>query len=241
MVERSEGQLNKPGEVPQPSLVDTLQPGNVIEFADIAELVAFEEVIASEVDPEYNPVIWASRQALRDLIRPPTFNGTMADIRLEVMADPYDRLLDARERGWKIGRGQGSFRLKSELAEELIPRYRGFTLLANPKSSRPGSLSQIQSELWYYPTPLYVASHIGSEAKSSNRTKSGEIREYQYTTTQDHIRPSSAYHRGEIRRIVARPKMETERFIEHDASARRIGFQVLRQQLMHPISTPMQE
>jgi hypothetical protein len=243
MAEQSEGQYNKPGETPQPSLADTLQPGNIIEFADLTELTTFEDILAEDIEPMYDPIKWATRLALRDLIRPPKFNGTIADVRLEVMAEPYERLQDAPKRGWNVG--PGNYKLSSEVAQELIARYRGFTLTATPKSSRPGRLGQIQAELWYYPVPVSIHTmKEGTVVKSHNELKSGEkSREYAYLTKRDYtyLRKNRSSSGESVRRVVTKPRVETERFIEHDAAARRIGFQLLRQQMMHPITTPMQE
>src|SRR4051794_30297011 len=102
--------------------LEELSPGDVIKLSNITELTAFEDMIVDIVQPDHNPDKWATREKLRDLIRPPRFNGTIADIELTVMADPYERLLDAPERGWQGGHGRGSVlgrkhKLTSQLAE----------------------------------------------------------------------------------------------------------------------------
>jgi hypothetical protein len=65
----------------RPYQLNELTSGDVIEFADINELVAFEDMVAQAIDPTCAKA-WASRRHLRDLIRPPKFNGTIADIKL---------------------------------------------------------------------------------------------------------------------------------------------------------------
>jgi len=166
-----EGQPNKPDEIPRPSLADTLQPGSVIEIANMFELAAFEDLVASDIDPTYDPVMWATRIALKDLIRPPKFYGTIEDIKLEVMAEPYERLQDAKKRGWQLG--PGNFGRKSENDKDAGQHYHGFVLTGTPKSSRPGQLGQIQAELWYYP-PLSVY-----------RIEEGQVRKEWYRLSSD--------------------------------------------------------
>ncbi|HSX53280.1 MAG TPA: hypothetical protein VLF90_02845 [Patescibacteria group bacterium] len=201
-------------ETPNKQPADVLKPGNIIELADIRELVMFEDIIAAEVEPYYDKVLWAGRQPIGELIRPKkpvVFNGTIANIHLEVMDEPYERLLDARQRGWKIP-GRGIFQLTSRFAGELIPRYRGFRLTAEPKSSKPGILGQIQAELWYYPVPLY------GKNKNSGRGRHGN-------------------HGETIKRRATEPKMEKEKFIEHDKVARIMGSSLLREAMRGPYSS----
>jgi hypothetical protein len=52
----------------QPPRLEELQPGDVIHFADITELTAFEDMIADAVDPKHDPELWAARPKLLDLI-----------------------------------------------------------------------------------------------------------------------------------------------------------------------------
>jgi len=195
-------------------------PGNVIEFGDITELATFEDLIAKKVEPVYDHSngSWPGRIALRDLIRPLKFNGTIADIKLEVMKDPYERLLDARQRGWAMPY-RTIPKLANEFAEELIPRYRGFVLTADAKSSGKGTVGQIQAEMWYYPMPLRVRSRSHGKITLRRDYSTGET----------------------LRRVVSRPRLEEEKFIELDATARRIGVSLLRQSLVHPIYTPMRD
>lgn len=212
--------------------------GDVIEFADIRELAAFEDLIAAEVDPKHEPEVWAARSKLRDLIRPPHFNGTIADIKLVVMADPYERLLDAKERGLKPG--SGNYVLSSELAKSLIPRYRGFILTATPKSSRPGEFGQIQAELCYFPVPPSLEK-AGRTQHHSYKLKSGDVIRYTTTLRNDYIKRNNNQEGKAINRVVTQARIERELFIQAHEESRRIGFDVLRKAMMHPISTPMRE
>ncbi len=228
-------------EVPVPQ-VDLLQPGNIFELSDITELAAFEGLVAPEVDPFYNHILWQSRLPLKELIRPPKFNGTIANIKLTVMNNPYDRLLDANQRGWKFKSRAQTHKLQSDISKAQIPNYRGFVFTGDAKSSGRGTIGQVQAEIWYYPLPKNL--RIDPEGKlhiGFNTTKSGERRYYSYTNKKDiEIIGAKAY--GEaMRRIVTMPKLEAEKFIALNETARRIGFAVLRDALSHQISTPMQE
>jgi hypothetical protein len=93
-----------------PQVLPEFAPGTVVELSDITELAAFETCVAYNIDPDMVPSAreaWEARPHVRDLIRPPKFNGTIASIALEVMADPYERLLDAKERGWRTPASKG--------------------------------------------------------------------------------------------------------------------------------------
>lgn len=210
---------------PEINSISELIPGDVIEFADITELPAFEDIVFAEIDPSMTDrqrEAWMGRVALKDLIRPPKFNGSIANINLEVMENPYDRLLDANDRGWTFrGRGNGSlnYKLTNQYAEELIPRYRGFVFTADAKSSGRGVVGQISTEIWYKPVPRYSA--ISKLGKSYS------------------VKHANAYAGSSVTRTVAKPKMEIDRFIDLDEKARHVGFKVLARSMKHAISTPI--
>lgn len=198
-----------------------LQPRDAIEFTDLAELPAFEDIVAAEIDPDMTPhqtVVWESRPHIKNYLRPPEFNGPMLNVRLEVMDDPYARLLDARKRGWRfVGlTGTSTRELKSKFADRLIPRYRGFKFTADAHSSGKGTVAQVQSEMWYYPVPLTEVR--GRVAK--NTTPSGG---------------------ASVIRVLTRPQLETENFINLHESAKRIGFSVLRYNLSRPLVETMRD
>lgn len=125
-------------------------PSTVILLRDATELAPFEDIVAATIDPNYarfNQGAWQGRVALKELIRPPRFNGTIRDIALEIMEEPHARLLDVRERGFMLsGAGAG----KSDDVD-IARFYKGFHLTATPASSRPGDLGQIQADIWYGP------------------------------------------------------------------------------------------
>ena len=150
--------------------------------------------------------------------------------------------MDAPERGWKNGYARDTIlgkkhALSSSAAADLIPRYRGFILTAEPRSSRPGlSGQQIQAELWYFPVPPGVirAGQIGRKT-----TTSGEVR--QYARKNDSLQRRRSMLGEDIKRVVMLPRIDAERFVAHDAASRTVGFQQLREAMSRPISTPMRD
>src|SRR5205085_931467 len=117
-------------------------------------------------------------------------------------------------------------------------KYHGFILSADANSSGRGTIGQIQAELWYYPIPLTLHTQKG-EIITVKQAYSGEKRDY--VAHKDYVKHNTAYVGETIRRAITKPKLETEKFIEFDKRARRIGYQVLRQQMVTAISTPMRD
>jgi hypothetical protein len=215
-------------EVPKES-IEIFQTGNILEFNDLTELVTFEDTIAFDVDPDLDLDLWACRVNLREFMKPPKFNGRLINIKLVVMEKPYDRLLDANERGWSLQSTASSAGVKITdpvNQQHIIPKMRGFVFVADASSSKGGVISQVQAEMWYYPLPLNIA-NAGVTKHGSYTLKDGTVAESFWTTKtariSDKASPSAA-----LRRVITRPKTETDKFIEHDEAARRIGFSVLR-------------
>ena len=67
-------------------------------LSDMTQLAEFEDTLAPRVDPTFDVNLWQGRIALKEMLRPKVlnrpFNGRCIDIRIEVMTDPYDRMLD---------------------------------------------------------------------------------------------------------------------------------------------------
>ncbi len=221
------------------SALSELKPGDVIRFADIRELHEFEGVLATFVDPEHNRKNWAGRQKLRDLLRPPKFNGTIRDIRLTVMDKPHERLLDARERGWRLRRGNYS-KFQTEAAASIIEKMIGFTFTANASSSRKRNAGQIQAEIWYYPIPpvLLKAGHQKRVRRYSDVTHQDEL-VVTRTLKEDSLYRLDRLGKGIIR-VVTHPRIDTGKFIQHDADSRQVGSEVWKRAISHPFKTPMQ-
>lgn len=207
--------------------------GDVIELGDITELAVFEEIIAPLVDPKYNPDVWARRPHVRDLIRPPKFNGRIGDIALTVIENPYENMLSATARGYAFYNNARNFKRTSDRAEEEVKHYMGFGLTASAISSGRGVIGQIVTELYYYPCHRGL---IKAGTVEHRTLKSGEIRTYVSKSDRTCSRGPDM---GEtIRRVVAEPKLERAKFIELDETARRIGFATLRHSMMHPFIAP---
>ena len=205
--------------------LEKLNPGDAVQLTDATQLAVFEDIVAHEVDPTMTPheeLMWAGRVALGGLIRPPKFNGTIENIELVVMDSPFERLLDARERGWKlVGCGTPSH------DDEVIESHRGFTLLADARSTGRGIIGQIQAELWF--SKVSVRTQL-----RKHYHKNGDILFY------PHWSKNTGNNGGtSVKRRMTIPKIESDKFIELHETSRRIGFEVLRDAMSHPIVQPM--
>lgn len=205
---------------------ENLKPGTIIEFGDISEIPQFEDGIATTIDAEVSQKFplrsnrldlnaWRGRTAITGLIRPPKFNGSVVDIKLEVMEDPYEQLVSADDRGWSLGRGRGRKHLElhlSERSKSLTELYRGFKFTADAKSSGRGTIGQILTEMWYYP----LSFNAGQQRQRASNA-GGCV----------------------VRRVVAKPIIEAENFQRLDEQSRRVGFKVLQSNMRHPIIQQM--
>ncbi len=211
--------------VPEMAIED-LCPGDIIEFGDATELASFEDLVAASIDTQVDNLLpgrnhkaiqdgWAGRVAIKELIRPKTFNGTIADIRLEVMEDPYARLLDAKQRGKTMLKGF-SIRRTNEFAELLAPLYAGFSLTALAKSTGRPSM-QLQTEIWY--APVNITSRRKGSAYQDRGSSGG----------------------ASVQRFMTKPEIEEGTIEAINEESRRIGFKVLRNNMRHPIIQSMQQ
>lgn len=219
---------------PTPPSIETLNPGDVVELADVTELPQFEDLVAITIDRQVievypaissrlNLAAWAGRSAIGELIRPQKprpFNGTIAGVKLEVMDDAVARLQDANERGWTFMQGKGSGQptkfSQTDRNKLLFDLWKGFTLTAEAKSSGRGTIGEIRTELWYMPLPT----DLNHGRAHQNVGRNGG---------------------STVRRFVARPKLDTDKFTEFHERSQRIGLEVLRANLKNPISVPMGE
>mgnify|MGYP001229691712 CR=1 FL=1 len=204
-----------------PSTISELPAGSVIEFDDITELPAFEDQLANEIDPYMggsSTDMWAGRTALRDFIRPPKFNGRIGNIVLHVLENPYEQLITAGGRGVKFtrrgGSGGSSAQLSSEFEDVLAPLYKGFLFTASANSSGRGEIGQIQSELYYCPSPLM---RVGNGIYKNVTARAG----------------------ASVLRIVSKPVIVAEdAFTELEETSRRIAYRVLSDGLKNPLPQP---
>ena len=179
--------------------------------------MSFEDTVAEVVDPMLygdRKAAWYGRSALRDQIYPSKFNGRLLDITLTVMDQPYDRLLDAQERGWRLNTG-GSYNRESELNSDTKKRFAGFIFSALAKSTGRPALGLVQSELWYFPIA---------------RIDNG------YGSAYEHLKGNGG---RSVIRVVTKPRLDTEIFELAHSQSKKIGYEVLRQQMLHPIPNGM--
>lgn len=214
-----------------------LEPGTIIELSNIAELPVFEDAIAPYVEPEFDPEIWATRPPVDELLRPRIngrlFYGSLGNITLAVMADPYEKLLSARDREWKLT-SRGNLNRTGIDADQAIAHYFGVEFSAEAfTSSQRSAIGLVTAEMWYYPPPRAVR-RAGKVQSKSYQVKSGEVRTGYYTATRDYVNVKRSS--GEtIRRVVTQPNYEADKFIELDERSRRIGFELAREAIRHPL------
>jgi hypothetical protein len=215
-----------------PQSVDELLPGDVIQFADITELVAFEDEIVAAVRPDYDHAMWAGRKPLRDLMRPPRFNGTIANISLLVMHDAYEQLQTAKDRGIAMRITRRA--LSDENVLIYGPQYRGFVITADARSSGRGVVGQLQTEAWYYPLVPGVLK-AGTVRQRVKSRADGTKYDYTYVRSSNGVDISKGRESGRtIGRIISYPKLEKDTFIELNESSRRIGAAALVKSMRSP-------
>jgi len=193
------------------------------------QIAEIEDAAALTIEP--HPTLlqweaWQTRDRLKDKLRPSNYNGTMREIVVEVMEEPYARLLDARQRGWTIP-GCGNLRRTTAHAQKDTDTYIGLSITAQATSSRRKIIGEIQAEVWIAPVPRQQQTSL----MTSEERRALGMNSRTYATGQN---GGSA-----IKRFVTSPKTETEAFNELHRSARAIGTKVTRKSLLYPISTPM--
>lgn len=131
-----------------------LNPGAVIELANTSQLASFEEMVARQVCPDMTDnslYIWQGRMALKEIVRPPKFNGSIVGIRMEVLDEPYERLLQAKADKVGFVSGITPGKVSDSTLEKIIELSKGFAFTADAKSSAAGVSGIIQSQLFYAP------------------------------------------------------------------------------------------
>ncbi|HSW37585.1 MAG TPA: hypothetical protein VLG37_04440 [Candidatus Saccharimonadales bacterium] len=129
--------------------IEDLYPGRVLDFGRLDDLHPFEDDIAPLVDPTYDRDTWLGRVPLKGLLTPDGFHGRVDDISLTVMAEPYERLLNARQRGKRINPGRYERTTKASQAQ--IGQFLGFTFKAAAYTGRQSKVSPLEAEIWYAP------------------------------------------------------------------------------------------
>jgi hypothetical protein len=216
-----------------------LAPDTIIELADLTELPAFEDAIAPLVKPIYDPELWAARSKIDERLRPKVngrlFYGRLGDITLTVMPEAYERLLDARERGWQFSSKNWVNTRADKLPEQVTDHYLGLVMTANAYSSGRGHIGAVEAELWYFPPAQYIEARAGQTIKGQHIRKNGQVAHYNSVARIDWIKDSGVAVGETIRRLITKPKYEAGRFVELDESSRRIGTQVLIAAMKHPL------
>ncbi len=131
---------------PESALGALLVPNLQLDFTSFDELHSFEDLLAPLVDPDFDNEFWEARLRLEKLVRPAGLFGEISDISLTVMDKPYDRLQDARDRGWEFGLTGNNRRTPTKLA---VQRYLGFVFRAYAASY--GKQRPLAAEVWYAP------------------------------------------------------------------------------------------
>jgi hypothetical protein len=149
------------------------------------------------------------------------------------MEYPYERLLDACERGWKsspgsrLGRGN---QLTPEQEGRIKGKYMGFVLTADAQSTGRSTIGHIQSELWYFPVSG------ASDVIMNPDTQRGRTR-----ADTDRNRNQGGVFGVGVKRLVTQPKIEQGVVQSLGAASRRIAFAQLRNAYANPVSTPMRD
>lgn len=209
--------------MPNPVTISELKPGDTIEFDNITQLPAFEDLVAQFIEGNVPPSpwelrMWGGRMMIGNLLRPNGYNGDIRQVRLTVMEEPYDRLYDARERGWKFGMSRPHNRSEDPA---VAASYLGFLLTAVATSSGRGPAGgQIQAELYYGSVGIipYTPKRRLIDGSEADQT---------------YIYKSSTNGGSHIRRFVTKPIIEQEAMIALQEESRRIGFETLRAAMMH--------
>src|ERR1700733_5001455 len=84
--------------------------GSIINLDNMTQLTPFEEMVADKVHPEMRAAqhlvtAWGSRLMLKECLRPAGFEGSLNDIMLVAMGDPYHRLCTVNERRLRFQSG----------------------------------------------------------------------------------------------------------------------------------------
>lgn len=216
-----------------------LTPGTIITLGDLSELPALEDAIAPLVRPEYDPAVWASRLPIRDRLKPAKFNGSVGDITLTVIDDPYEQFISISKRGLQL-QGKSRNLERNGVSASTRTNYLGFIFNGIARSTGRGAIGSIEAELYYYP-PYLQRRSAGSSVKRRIKTASGAVNEASYTTKKDYVR-SAGYKTGEtIRRSITKPIFEAGKFAEIPTLSRCIACKVLQEAIVRAIPTPMRD
>ena len=146
----------------------SFKPGLKFSIDSAHDFTFFEDKVAAIICPgmtHCQKTIWDGRANIFSDLRPQGFNGRLAGMALEVMLEPYARLLDARDRGLAL-KGRNYARKDREEHK----KYLGFIFRSSAMSSGRGQVGEIYVELWYAPAPGLFDDKRRNNALSSNRS-----------------------------------------------------------------------
>ncbi|TAL14171.1 hypothetical protein EPN95_04160 [Patescibacteria group bacterium] len=141
-----------------PEITDWIQnPTNPLELEDPSLLADFEDELAMEMLPEMdsdNYTIWMSRVALKDIVRPPSFFGSIQEVQVTALDNPYERLLDARKRSLEFSDDGGIIHINSRL-RDFTQYMHAYSLSLTTASGIERTPGAIETEAWYVPTASF--------------------------------------------------------------------------------------
>ena len=144
---------------------EMLSPGTIIRLDGLMGFTAIETSIVTLVEPNHDIHAWQAELPVKSLLSPrinnQRFIGSFIDSSLEVMAEPYKRLLDCRERGFTMPlRTYPRTNARSLVAAE---RAVGLIFRSN-LYSRSLLIGSTVSEMFYLPLPR--SARYGGDALS---------------------------------------------------------------------------
>lgn len=184
--------------------IGELAPGDVVLFENLSQLSGFEDMVAEYIDPDMDysaREAWAGRMAVKEMLRPPKFYGSVININLVAIPEPFDELVRAAREGGRF-RGEKGVPIPKSISQnpDVMQSYLGFRFLADAKTSGKGVIGQIQAGLWYGKVP---PDEVG--------------------------RPKAKTHGGRsVQRYVTKALLEKARIVTPPETSRRIGYHALR-------------
>ena len=164
---------------PKPELYPSLAPGTIIVLSDMTQLAGFEDTLVPLVDPAFDINLWQGRIALSEMLRPKVgnkpFNGRCTDISIKVLADPYYRMLECTEQGYKFQGSNGKKR-ESQTGQSSIDSYFGFMFKANMKSSGRAVDRSFDVVAFYAPEYRRLTRITGQQSRASSKNNEAEVK-----------------------------------------------------------------
>lgn len=142
---------------------DVLKPGDIVTLENFDELSAFEEVMASAIDPAMSPKMraaWDERFHIRSLLFPQLLAAQVRNCRLTVEDRAFEALAEAEANNWFFDPSNQLMqfdRVKNETFRESLRLFRLAADLLLPDKNQP---VPVQALLWYGSVPVTVSHHV---------------------------------------------------------------------------------